>query len=132
MSPSREDALIAIYRLTESGEVISNKRLAEVLMITPPSSSEMMAKLKKAGFVRDVKGPIELTEEGKEKARDIISRHRLWECMLIQVLGLEDEDAHKLAHELEHVTTPLLEGKLNQFLNYPKKDPHGSPIYHNE
>jgi len=35
---------------------------------------------------------------------------------------------HDLAEELEHIHSDLLINRLDEFLDYPKSDPHGDPI----
>jgi DtxR family Mn-dependent transcriptional regulator len=58
----------------------------------------------------------------------IIRRHRLWEYFLVAKLGMEWEKVHDIAEELEHVSSPDLINKLDNYLGNPKIDPHGDPI----
>lgn len=38
------------------------------------------------------------------------------------------DEVHEVAEELEHIKSPLLIQRLDEYLNYPKFDPHGDPI----
>jgi DtxR family Mn-dependent transcriptional regulator len=71
---------------------------------------------------------MELTSKGEKLALKVIRRHRLWELFLIQVLGLSWSEVHDEAENLEHSTSDFLIDKIDEFLGYPKFDPHGDPI----
>ena len=47
---------------------------------------------------------------------------------MVTKLGFEWDKVHAIAEELEHVSSPELIQKLDNFLNYPQTDPHGDPI----
>jgi DtxR family Mn-dependent transcriptional regulator len=58
----------------------------------------------------------------------VIRKHRLWETFLVEKLGFTWDEVHDVAEQLEHINSiPLIE-KLDEFLGYPKTDPHGDPI----
>src|SRR5690606_20270948 len=38
------------------------------------------------------------------------------------------DEVHDVAEQLEHIKSPLLIEKLDEFLGYPTADPHGHPI----
>ena len=65
---------------------------------------------------------------GEKKAIKIVRKHRLWELFLYQTLGFKWNEIHEIAEELEHIKSDILIEKLDKFLNYPQKDPHGDPI----
>ena len=69
-----------------------------------------------------------LTPEGKKIALGIIRRHRLWEYFLAEKLKFNWDEVHEVAEQLEHVSSKKLIDKLDEFLAYPKFDPHGDPI----
>ena len=62
----------------------------------------------------------------------LIRRHRLWEVFLVEKLGFTWDQIHEIAEELEHIKSPFLTSRLEQFLEYPKFDPHGDPIPDNK
>jgi len=42
------------------------------------------------------------------------------------------DEIHEEAEKLEHVTSDILEERLDRYLNYPKECPHGSKIIREE
>jgi DtxR family Mn-dependent transcriptional regulator len=69
-----------------------------------------------------------LTQEGKKVALLIIRRHRLWEFFLAEKLKFGWDEVHAVAEDLEHVSSKKLIDKLDEFLGFPRFDPHGDPI----
>ena len=69
-----------------------------------------------------------LTPEGKKIALGIIRRHRLWEYFLSEKLKFSWDEVHEVAEQLEHVSSKKLIDKLDEYLEFPKFDPHGDPI----
>lgn len=59
---------------------------------------------------------------------NLLRKHRLWEVFLHDSLGFSWDEVHDVAEQLEHVQSDLLVDKLDQFLGFPKFDPHGDPI----
>ena len=95
----------------------------------PASVTDMMKKLKtkKLLHYQPYQG-FRLSNEGKKVALDIIRRHRLWEYFLAEKLKFKWDEVHAVAEELEHVSSKKLIDKLDEFLDFPKFDPHGDPI----
>ena len=108
LTEEKEDYLKAI--LTNGGDsaFVSNKILSQYLDIKPPSVSEMVSRLEKAGFVetKHYKG-VKLSKEGLSHTLDIIKRHRLLEQFLIEVLNYNWEEVHQEAEILEHKISDL-------------------------
>src|SRR6478609_7022817 len=94
-----------------------------------PSVTDMLKRLagKKLVIYQKSKG-FKLTEKGKQLAVQIIRSHRLWEVFLVNQLGFGWDEVHDLAEQLEHIHDQLLVNKLDAYLGYPKKDPHGDLI----
>ncbi len=126
---SQEDYLTAIYRnLDEAGEIKPNL-LASKLEISNAAVTDMLRKLSRDGFVDYQKyKSIKLTAEGESYAKNMLRRHRIWEVFLHQTLGMPWDKVHDEAEKLEHSSSNDLINLLEQFLNYPKVDPHGYPI----
>jgi manganese/zinc/iron transport system permease protein len=82
-------------------------------------------KLKKGGWINQ---NLQLTADGKQKAASIVRLHRLWELYLTQSLGVQIEQVHKTAEEMEHILTSDMEERLTSLLANPKHDPHQQPI----
>ncbi|MEL6653070.1 MAG: metal-dependent transcriptional regulator, partial [Bacteroidota bacterium] len=71
---------------------------------------------------------VKLTEKGRFIALQIIRKHRLWELFLVETLGFTWDNVHEVAEQLEHVDSPELINRIDEFLNFPRFDPHGDPI----
>ena len=132
MTPHREDYIKAVYTSNLNHEKTTNKHLAEVLAISPPSVTEMLKKLIEADVLKkDNELGYVLTRQGVLEAQRLINKHRLWEVFLVEHLGYSWENVHDDAEVLEHATSDELVDRLNRFLEYPTSCPHGSIIYGN-
>lgn len=126
---SQEDYLTAIFRnLNDDGEIKPNL-LAEKLEISNAAVTDMLKKLSRDGLVdyKKYKG-IKLTGEGESYAKNMLRRHRIWEVFLYKTLRMPWDKIHEEAEKLEHSSSDELINLLDEFLDYPKVDPHGYPI----
>lgn len=129
LSLTEENYLKTIYSLEEKGEPVHNQSIAQTLKNTPASVSDMLKKLTKKGFIHyEPYKPIQLTDKGRQVALNIVRKHRLWETFLVKCLGFTWEQIHPIAEQLEHIESELLISRLDEYLGYPKYDPHGDPI----
>jgi len=128
-STSEENYIKTIYHLQNGQNTVSTNALAEKLRTKPASVTDMMKKLKtkKLLHYQPYQG-FRLSHEGKKVALDIIRRHRLWEYFLAEKLKFKWDEVHVVAEDLEHVSSKKLIDKLDEYLGYPKFDPHGDPI----
>ena len=128
-STSEENYLKTIFHLQTKDDNVTTNELAERLQTKPASITDMMKKLKTRKLVnyQPYQG-FRLTAEGKKIALNIIRRHRLWEYFLAEKLKFSWDEVHEVAEQLEHVSNRKLIDKLDEYLAYPKFDPHGDPI----
>jgi DtxR family Mn-dependent transcriptional regulator len=128
-SENVENYLKSIYAIQSNHGRVTTSSLSERLRISAASVSEMLKKLAEEGSVHHTpyKG-VELTEEGRKRAIQIIRRHRLWELFLVKVLKYEWDEIHEEAERLEHITSGKLEQRLDAALGFPRFDPHGDVI----
>jgi len=129
-SLTEENYLKAIYRLSEEGanSVLTND-LAEAMNTKAASATDMVKKLAAKKFISYKKYyGASLTAKGKAEALTVIRKHRLWETFLVKQLGFAWDEVHEVAEQLEHIQSKRLIEKLDEFLEYPKTDPHGDPI----
>jgi len=127
---AEENYLKVIYSISGNcTENVSTKIVAEHINSKPSSVTSMIQRLsaKKLVHYKKYKG-VSLTEEGQKKALQIIRKHRLWELFLVEHLNFSWSEVHEIAEQLEHVRSPLLVSRLDAFLNYPARDPHGDII----
>lgn len=131
LNSERVEYLTTILKLQESNKSVSNKILSRTLSVAPSSVTEMLRKLKGDGLLASTDS-IELSDQGLEIAKDLISKHRLWEYFMTETLNYDWEDVHKQAQLLQYNTGDKLFDKLNEFLSYPESCPHGGRIYRNK
>lgn len=128
---SRADYLKAIYSCMEKEGSASNKRITDLLEVSPSSVTEMIRRLVEAGDVYLDKKEIYLTEQGMVEVKEILTKHRLWEIFLVRYLNYSWYEVHEEADALEHATSDRLKDRLNELLNHPEHCPHGSEIFEN-
>ena len=128
-SQSEEDYLKAVYHLQKESKSVSTNAIASYLDMKPSSVSDMLKKLADKKYINYLKYKgTSLTNKGKTIALKIIRKHRLWETFLVDKLGFGWAKVHSIAEQLEHINSEELIDKLDEFLNFPKYDPHGDPI----
>jgi len=121
--------LRTVYELEEEGIVPLRARIAERLRQSGPTVSQTVARMERDGLLT-VQGDrhLELTGTGRSQAIAVMRKHRLAECLLIDVIGLDWEDVHIEACRWEHVMSEAVERRLVELLDHPTHCPHGNPI----
>ncbi|EIM75848.1 DtxR family iron (metal) dependent repressor [Nitritalea halalkaliphila LW7] len=130
LTAAEENYLKVIYKLSDGGKTsISTNDLAAAMSMKPASASDMIKRLaeKKLLDYRKYYGA-ELSELGKKQAIEVIRRNKLWMVFLADRLKFSWDEIDQVADELEHTRSGLLLSRLEEFLGYPKVDPHGEPI----
>lgn len=128
-SSSKENYLKAIFHLQDEDGVVTTNALATELQTRAASVTDMLKKLKTQKLLLYEKyHGFRLSNEGKKVALQIIRKHRLWEYFLVEKLHFGWEEVHDIAEELEHISSKKLIDRLDEFLGFPKTDPHGDPI----
>ncbi len=128
-SYTEENYLKTIYHLTAISNPVQTNAIAERTQTKAASVTDMLKKLADKNLVNYTKYQgVSLTEKGKLTAINVIRKHRLWEVFLVDKLNFKWDEVHDIAEELEHIKSDLLVERLDEFLAYPKTDPHGDPI----
>lgn len=132
LSFTEENYLKALLKLTsqnpEKQEAGTNE-MAAYLGVKPATATDMLKKLKEKELVSYQKyGKILLTDTGKQHGVAILRKHRLWETFLFEKMDFSWDEVHEVAEQLEHIQSTKLVDKLEEFLDFPKFDPHGDPI----
>ncbi len=130
LSFTEENYLKAIYHLSMEGEnSVSTNSIADTMQTRAASVTDMLKKLSAKEVITYEKYyGVNITKKGREAALLVIRKHRLWETFLVNKLGFNWDEVHDVAEQLEHIHSPLLIKKLDEFLGNPKFDPHGDPI----
>ena len=129
LSRTQQDYIKSIWNLDQLGEKAKMKAIADMLFVKPPTVLAMFRQLLKFGLIIYNKhdGAV-LTKSGRREAEQLIRKHRLIETFLRTVLKIEEPLLHNEAEKLEHVMSDQLIMKIDEYLNYPSTDPHGSII----
>src|SRR5690606_20847247 len=115
--------------LSEGNNPVQTNAIAERTQTKAASVTDMIKKLSDKEYVHYVKYQgVTLTEKGRLTAINIVRKHRLWEVFLVEKLNFKWDEVHDVAEELEHIQSNLLIERLDEFLEFPKVDPHGDPI----
>jgi DtxR family Mn-dependent transcriptional regulator len=127
---TEENYLKTIYHLSENNDnAVQTNAIAEKLQTKPASVTDMIRKLADKCLIdyKKYQG-VRLTENGKSAAINIVRKHRLWEVFLVEKLNFKWDEVHDIAEDLEHINSAELVERLDEFLGFPKSDPHGDPI----
>lgn len=127
-SISEEDYLAALLGLEEDAVPLIQARLAESLGVSPAAVSEAATRLSRHGFLGTAGRSLHLTAAGRKVAASVVRRHRLVECLLVDVLGLAWEKVHHEAARWQHVISAEVEDRLVVLLDDPATCPHGNRI----
>ena len=121
--------LRTIFELEEEGIVPLRARIAERLHQSGPTVSQTVARMERDGLL-SVEGDrhLQLSDQGRELATAVMRKHRLAECLLVDVIGLDYADVHEEACRWEHVMSEAVERKLLTLLGNPTVSPFGNPI----
>ncbi|HEY2119506.1 MAG TPA: ATP-binding cassette domain-containing protein [Candidatus Acidoferrum sp.] len=105
--------------------------LAEVERIRTPGGVDpvrTLARMEDLRLVRVADHQVLLTDRGKNRARDVVRRHRLAERLFKDTFRIDDHEAHSQACKFEHIISPELDQRICSFLGHPTTCPHGNPI----
>jgi DtxR family transcriptional regulator, Mn-dependent transcriptional regulator len=121
--------LRCVLELEEEGTVPLRARLAERLGHSMPTVSQTMARMERDGLLRvSADRHIELTGPGRLAAVRVMRKHRIAECMLADVLGVDWRQVHQEACRWEHVISDTVERRMLDLLGHPTHSPYGNPI----
>jgi DtxR family transcriptional regulator, Mn-dependent transcriptional regulator len=121
--------LRTVFELEEEGIVPLRARIAERLSQTGPTVSQTVARMERDGLLH-VTGDrqLALSDTGRALATRVMRKHRLAECLLVDVIRLPWEEVHIEACRWEHVISESVERRLFELLGRPERCPHGNVI----
>ena len=131
LDAKNEEIVLQLLRdLHDQGRTIVMVTLDPVVARLSDRRIELHDALKPAGVsVGDGSGIVDLPPRGRQRAADIIRRHRLAERLFTDSLAMDSEtEIEQQACKFEHILSPEATEKICTFLGHPKTCPHGAPI----
>ncbi len=125
----REDVLAMLYRVEE---LDAKKQLTFAEASAAVGGGWLarwgMRELVQDGRINRAGNQLQLTEKGRDAARQLVRSHRLWETYLVQYLGMPLDHVHEPAHRIEHFIDERLREELASEIDTDGQDPHGRAI----
>ena len=126
---AEEEYLETLFWLFEAGLPLTGANVSRAMRLSAPTVSEMLGRLERDGYIsRDSDSAIEFTETGRAHAEYTVSRHRMIERFLTDVVGVPWDEVHEEAGKLEHAMTPRFEAYVRGAVGDAATCPHGHPI----
>jgi DtxR family transcriptional regulator, Mn-dependent transcriptional regulator len=126
---AEEEYLESLFWLFEAGLPMTGANLARAMQLSAPTVHEMLGRLERDGYIaRNVERMITFTDSGRDHAERIVSRHRMIERFLTDVVGVPWDEVHEEAEKLEHAMTPRFEAYVRSSVGDARTCPHGHPI----
>ena len=122
LTPSMEDYLEMIYRLSREHGHTRVKDLARALNVKPPSVTGMAQRLHRRRLIRYEKyGLIRMTAYGREMGRKLLERHRMLESFF-SAIGVRGGILQNV-ERIEHNLTPEAARCLHILVDYIQDNP---------
>ncbi|MDN7024140.1 metal-dependent transcriptional regulator [Methanoculleus sp. FWC-SCC1] len=123
MHPSTcEDYLEAVLTVTTgTGRPATAEEIAGALETDPDTAGTALSALVRDGYlVRTPEGGIDLTETGRERAATVARKHRVLQCFLTEMLGIDGAAASREACTLEHEISDETIDRLSSYIDCPR------------
>jgi DtxR family Mn-dependent transcriptional regulator len=128
-TPAEEEYLQSLFWLYEAGLPMTAANVVRAMQLSAPTVSEMVGRLERDGYItRSPDRTIRFTDSGREHAERVVSRHRMIERFLTDVVGVPWDDVHEEAEQLENAMTPRFEAYVRASVGNAATCPHGHPI----
>ena len=114
-----EDYLKTIYKLQKESKVVRVKDLSAIMGVKAPTVVGILSSLKAKGYVRqEPYGYLTLTDEGDKMASHLVEKEVSIRDFLLEVLGLEEEEAELNACAMEHGISPKCLERFLAFIRF--------------
>ncbi|MBO3725580.1 metal-dependent transcriptional regulator [Actinomyces bowdenii] len=121
--------LKTVYELEEDGVPPLRARIVERLDHSGPTVSQTVARMERDGLIKVAEDrSLKLTDAGRQRATEVIRKHRLAERLLLDVIGMDRRLVHEEACRWEHVMSEQVEERLAAILEDVATDPFGNRI----
>jgi DtxR family Mn-dependent transcriptional regulator len=127
LSESLEMYLKAIYILAEENPAVHAKDIAWHLEVTRPSVTGALKQLGEKRLVNySPYEAVSLTTKGKKLAKELVARYEVLRDFFTKVLGIEGDEAERVACEMEHAFPGPVMTRMIGFLDYMMDCPRGN------
>lgn len=117
LSPSREEYLKTIYKLSQRTEMVRSIDIALYLGVSKPSVHRAVTKLQEVGMVtKPLRRQIQLTEKGRKKGENLASKFNVIRQFLVSCCHVNEETASADACKIEHILSEESVLALKKFL----------------
>lgn len=123
-----EDSLKHLHEAEYAGSAATLASLAGATGLPLEQACDLVEELTRAGLAVSSATGLELTDSGRDQARQVVRAHRVYETYLAHRTGVESEEWHRRADRAEHHLSPDEVDALADSLGRPRYDPHGDPI----
>ncbi|TQI66172.1 metal-dependent transcriptional regulator [Clostridium sp. KNHs216] len=118
LSPSKEEYLKAIYKLSEKTQAVRSIDLAVYLEVSKPSVNNAVTILQEEGLVvKPLRGEIHLTDEGHKQGQIISAKFQLIKQLLITCCNVNERTASEDACKIEHLISDETAFALKKYFN---------------
>ena len=126
LTASQEDYLEAIYHISAKKMSARAKDISRRLDVRASSVTGALRNLSKLGLINYAPYDlITLTDEGKIVAEEIVRRHQALQHFLVNVLGVERQEADEAACRMEHSVPKRIVDRIVKYAEYVEKCPKG-------
>ena len=123
LSESAEMMIKNINQLAADEKRVRTSDLALKTELKPATVTEMIQRLGDLGLVDyEPYHGVHLTKQGQHVADVIDHRFNILQRFLVEILGVEKEEAAEVACRMEHILTRDVENRLSDFLGIDKDD----------
>jgi DtxR family Mn-dependent transcriptional regulator len=126
MLPStHEDYLEAILTISEADRrPVTRQEIGTALGIDEGTVLRTVASLIEEGYLNETQGgAVELTEKGRVVAAKVARKHRVLQCFLTEMLGIDVEKANREACTLEHRISDDTIERLSSYMDGAQQAP---------
>ncbi len=119
LTASLEDYLETILVILLEQKTARVKDISRILSVREASVNKAISLLLEKGLVEHEKyGYIDLTKNGKRKAREILKKHYILKRFLVDVLGVDEKNASAEACKVEHNISRSTMRRIERFLKF--------------
>lgn len=122
LSLPQQNYVEAIAELIDDHGHAHPARIADRLKVRKPSVTEAVDRLVEIGIVRREDQKVLFTEKGAGIASELSGRHATLRSFMVEILGMEKEQADTAACRMEHSVGPRFIKKIRSLHEFLKKE----------